>query len=136
MKTVFLIFALAGVAFCQDIKAVNVPGSSGAPTERALTDLEVTKFQLAAAQLELAKAKYKIQEFNEEIQPAVQSQNAIARAACLSVGVPENKILFGSPENECGINTGFGPDGKPLNGPDGKPTQPKVWRIIPPEKKK
>lgn len=132
-----LIAALAATMYGQAAK-VEPPKNTApqAATDRALTENEVLKLKLSQAQIELLQKDFRIKEYQEKLTPLSQEQVSIAHAACLSVGVPEAKILLGQPDNECGINLGVGPDGSPVLGPDGKPVAPKVWWIKPEPAKK
>ncbi len=93
----------------------TIPASAETPTERGLTEAESLKLQLLAAKIQLVQDKYKIEDFQKEIQPLVNEQEALASALCGSVGIPAAKI-----KTECGLNLGGA-------GPDGKPQAAKVW---------
>lgn len=136
-----LIAALVATMYGQEAAKMEAPkgtAAQSAPTERHLTENEVLKLKLSQAQIQLLQKDYKIEEYQSKLKPLSEEQVSIAKSACLSVGVPEAKILLGSPENECGINMGVGPDGNPVMGPDGKPQVARVWWARPaePEKKK
>ena len=129
MNKLFLIAALACVAYAQDAKFKGSPTrleDAGKPTERTLTETEALKLQLIAAKLQLLQERYKIAEFQKDAQPLNAEQETVATAACQSLGIPAEKI-----RTECGIQTGLGQDGKPLTGPDGKPVVAKVWWVKP-----
>ncbi len=131
MKLIALLAASAALILAQDAKVV--PSSPSAkPTERPLSETESLKLQLSVAQIQLLQKEYKIEEYQAKIKPYMDSQQAIALAACGSVGVAEDKIT-----TECGLSTGIGPDGKPAMDANGKPVQARVWHAIPapPEKK-
>lgn len=118
----FALAALAALSFGQDSKMVSPPAPLPPPTERALSETEVLKLQNSLLQMQVLNKDYKIDEYNSKAKPIIDAQQAIAVAACKSVGVPEEKIT-----TECGITTGIGQDGKPTMGADGKPVQPRVW---------
>ncbi len=127
MKIVFLLAASAALMFAQDAKvdkASTLP--SAAPTERPLTETESLKLQLTMAQISLLNKKYDIEKYQAELKPLVEEQQAVALAACKSVGVPDDKV-----QTECALQTGIGQDGKPTMGQDGKSVQAKVWHAIP-----
>ncbi len=127
-KLLLLGAALSAITFGQNAKAA--PGDTPAPaqiTDRQLTETEALKLQLIAAKVQLLQDKYKIQAYNEELQPLSAEQLSIAKAVCASVGVAEDKI-----NSECGLNLGIGADGKALLGADGKPAPTRVWNAKPP----
>lgn len=110
-------------AFAQDAKmSPTAPAGPTQATERALSENEVLKLQLSIANAQLLQDKYRIQEYQKEIQSISDEQEKIFFEACKSVGVPADKI-----KTECQVTTGMGPDGKPVMGQDGKPMQGKVW---------
>jgi len=113
-------------AFAQSVVEAKVPSKTDLPkiaTERQLTELEVTKMQLASTKIELAAKKFDIAGYQKEIEPFQADQMAIARGACISVGVPADKV-----QTECAIQLGVGADGKPLiDQTSGKPVQARVW---------
>lgn len=124
----FLFAAMAAVMFGQDAKIAVAPAGPPAPaTERPLSENEILKLKLAQSQIQVLRDKYKIDEYQKEVGPISQSQMSVAQDACLSVGVAKDKL-----QTECGLQTGFDGDGKPLTGPDGKSAEPKVWKIAPP----
>lgn len=93
------------------------------PTERQLTETETLKLQLAAAKIALLNKQFDIAGYNKELIPIQAEQNAIAMAACKSVGIPEELIKQG----QCGLNLGIDNDAKPMLGADGKPVAARVW---------
>jgi|SRR5579864_911705 len=131
MRTVALLAAFSVVAFSQELKPVPTVGSQPATTERALSESEVLKVQLATTELQLLQERYKIAEYQKEAQPIQEKQMAVLKAACLSVGVPETKM-----QTDCGISTGYGADGKPILGADGKQVPARVWNAAKPAEKK
>ncbi len=132
MKIVFLLAASAALIFAQAAKVDKAPSSpSAAPTERPLTETESLKLQLTMAQISLLNKKYDIEKYQAELKPLVEEQQAVAMAACHSVGVSDDKV-----QTECALVTGVGQDGKPTMGQDGKPVQAKVWHQIPAAEKK
>lgn len=96
-------------------------------TERALTKDELLEFRSTMAEIKNLRVQYKIDEFQEKVQPKVAEQQEAFVKVCRSVGVPEEKIQPANGQSECGMNTGLDNDGNPLKGPDGKPIAPKVW---------
>jgi len=111
------------------------PEPKPVPTERQLTKEESLAFRVFNAQRELLQDKYRIrpipapqgsENWNEDITPINTEQQALVKAVCKSVGVPEDR-----PE-QCGINSGYDPFGKPILGVDGKPLPAKVWWVKPP----
>lgn len=124
-----LIAALAATMYGQEAAKVERPKDTATQvtTDRHLTETEVLKLKLTQAQIELLQKKYDIESYQKALKPLSDEQVAVAKSACLSVGVPESKILLGQNDNECGINIGTGPDGSPLLGADGKPQAPRVW---------
>lgn len=127
MKYLILFAATAALMFGQEAKVAVPPSSIPTVTERALSELEVTKLQLSIAQIELLQKKYDIEKYQAELKPHLDAQQAIVGAACKSVGVAEDKIT-----TDCGLSTGIGQDGKPAMGADGKPVQARVWHATPP----
>lgn len=126
MKTFCLILIWGAYLMAQDAKvaaAVEAPAVAVLP-ERPLTELEITKIQLADARIELLKKSYKIDEYSKEVQPLVSEKEAVLIAACVSIGIPAEKV-----RTECGANTGGA-------GPDGKPVAGRVWTIKPEKDKK
>lgn len=142
MKAVLMCAALSAICmYGQEVSSPRVDAklplgtttgqSLSTPTERPLTETELLKIRATTAEIKLLRDEYKVDEFNQKVQPKSAEQLAVFTAACKSVGVPEDKI-----QTECGIATGFDQDGKPMNGADGKPVQPKVWWAKPPAEKK
>lgn len=126
-----LLAATAALMFGQEAKVA--PAKASAPTissERPFTSDEVEKLTLATAQIEVLRARFKVddleakyKEFQQEVGPIAAKQEAILKAACTSVGVPEEKIKTGG----CGISMGVDATGKPINGSDGKQVASRVW---------
>lgn len=133
MKNLLLLAAAAAMTMMgQDAKVASVPTApTAAPAERSLSESEVLKIRLSMAQVQLLQDKYKLQDYQKEVKPLLDEQESIVTTACLSVGIPADKV-----KTECAINTGVDGDGKPLMNPDGKPVQGKVWWNRPAEPKK
>jgi hypothetical protein len=137
MKLLLILAALSAVAFSQEAAKVAPPAPPPAANtaERKLSEDDVNKFLLAQAQAQLLRSKYKQDDFDKEIAPINERMKTLATGYCRSVGVPEAKILFGQPGNECGLAIGINPDGKAITGADGKPIESRVWWEKPPEVK-
>lgn len=120
-----LLMSLALAAMAQDAKVASSPTPIPATSERALAKEESLALQLSQVRVLRLQERYKIQEYQAELQPMANEQQAMWIAACKSIGIPDEKI-----QTECRINTGVDADGKPVNGPDGKPVTPRVWREI------
>lgn len=128
MRLLLIGAALSALCLAQDAKikepAANPPT---VPTERPLSEAESLKLQLTTAKIQLLRDKYQVDQFEKDVKPISDEQFAIFEAACISVGVDKDKI-----RSECGLNTGVGPDGKPIMGPDGKQVPARVWKIAQP----
>lgn len=132
MKSLFLIIGMAGVAFSQGVTSkVEVKDPISAPSERPLTSDELLKLQLTQARIQNLQTKYKLAEYQTEVQSFATEQQAIYVAACKSIGLSDANIKAG----ECRLDTGVDSDGKPTMGPDGKPLAPRVWREVAKETK-
>lgn len=131
MKNLFLIALMMGSAFSQAVTSkVAVGESVHASTDRTLTAEESLKLQLTQARIQHLQDKYKIAEYQAEVQAVIAEQQSVFAAACKSVGIPEDKVA-----TECRLNTGVDADGKPIAGPDGKPVASRVWREVAKEAK-
>lgn len=135
----FVMFAAAVALFGQEAKVAPVPAGSvpAMVSERTLSQDEVEKLTLVSAQIEVLRARFKIEEieakykdFQEQLGPIAAKQEVIVKAACTSVGVSEEKMKAGG----CGISLGVDATGKSVNGQDGKPVLSRVW-IIPDQPK-
>ena len=105
-----------------------------APMRRKFTPEEIEKLSLYTAQLQVIRDRNKAEElekayqnYQQEVAPIAAKQKALIKAACVQVGVPEDKTESG----ECGATFGFDPSGKPINGQDGKPIESEVWHVVP-----
>lgn len=119
MKVLVLLAAAAALIFADEKAA---PKKEEEPTERTLSEAESLKLQLLAAKIQILQDKYKIADYQKEMQPLADEQNALITQSCVSVGVPRDQV-----QTQCALNLEIGPDGKSLNGPDGKPLPAKVW---------
>lgn len=134
MKIIITFAAVAALTFGQEAKVAPLPAQANAPpSERALSETESLRIQLTIANLKVLQAKHKteelqkkMEEFQSEAKPVIEEQQSIISTACQSVGVPIEKM-----QEECGISTGIGEDGRPAVGPDGKPMQARVWKKPP-----
>ena len=108
---------------------------TAAHTERPLTKDEVLEFRSTMAEIKNLRTVYKISEFEDKVRPKVAEQQDAFTKACLSVGVPADKINPTSGPSQCGLNTGLDEEGNPLKGADGKPIPAKVWYQAPPPAK-
>ena len=132
MKKLLLTAAIAAIAFGQDAKLdpkAAPPKVQTGPVERALTEIEVLRFQDTIKDFVILRKDYRIDEFQKAAEPITARQREIFNAACLSIGIAKEKI-----ETECAFTPGIGSDGKPMVGPDGKPIQARVWRNPPVDK--
>lgn len=121
MKLV-LIAVFAALTFGQDAKVASSPAPPAAvQSERPLTNEESLEVENAMVHISLLNKEYKIDDYQKELSPYASTQDKVLSAACLSVGVPQEKL-----RTECGI-AGFGPDGKQMTGQDGKPVPRRVW---------
>lgn len=131
MKIVYLVTAMAVLmisAHAQDAKvstAVPVPNSPAVSSERPLSEVELLKLQLSMANVKLLQDKYKLAEYQREVQPEGDKQEKIVTEICLSIGVPADKI-----KTDCGLQTGLDAEGKPVLGQDGKPVPAKAWKVV------
>lgn len=127
-----LIWAITLTAFGQEAKVV--PPKATAPpviaSERLFPADEVEKLTLASAQIEVLRARFKVEEleakykeFQAAVAPIAAKQEAILKSACTIVGVSEENMKAG----RCGISLGVDAMGNPVNGPDGKQLASKVW---------
>jgi hypothetical protein len=127
MNRLFICAAIAALAvYAQDAKVApgtNTP-TSAPPPERPLTETEVLKLQLASTKIQLLQKEFRIEQYQKEVAPLSAEQNAVATAACRSIGIPEDLV-----QTQCGIVTGIGPDGKPQLDAAGKPVMPRVWWV-------
>lgn len=128
MKQLTLFLILASLAFGDEVPK--------AP-ERPLTKEESLTLQLSQSRILRLRDKYKIAEYEAEVQPLINDQQVAFVAACKSIGIPDAKIA-----TECRLSTGVDGEGKPVTGPDGKPVAARVWwekpepsKVIPEEKK-
>ncbi len=125
--------ALAAFSLCAQVASKPEPISvSAVPSERDLTPSEIKDLTLANAQIEVLRARFKvddleskIKEFQAAIGPIYAAQEALAKGFCLSVGVPEDKIKTGG----CGLSVGVDAAGQALKGQDGKAIPSKVWAV-------
>lgn len=141
MKAIFVFALLYGLLQAQDVKPAPqnlpaIPSAIASPSEREFTPEEIEKLTLYNAQIEVLRARYKMDDvesqtkkFNEEAGAIAIKQEVIVKAACIKVGVPEQRIRTGG----CGVSLGVDATGKPVNGQDGKQIPSKVWFV--PEKK-
>lgn len=114
MKYMILAALAAMTMMGQDAKIAK-DSQAAVSSERPLTETEVLKLQLAASKIENLQNTYKIQEYLKALAPISEDQEAVATAACLSVGVPKTLV-----KTECALNL-------PQPGPDGKMIPGKVW---------
>lgn len=134
MKIRMLFAATAALmisAYGQDAKVAQPPATpTAAPSERMLTEADLLKYQVSALQIDRLRKIYKIDEFNEKVQPYSSDQQAWYVATCKSIGLTDEQIKA----QECGVNVGIDLDGKPITGQDGKPVVSRVWHADPPKK--
>lgn len=134
MKTLLCFAAFAALITAQDKKpAAEPPQAIAAPTERPFTEDEVAKLSLAQSQMQVLRDRFHIddlektfRDFQAEASVIAARQEAVVRAACLSIGVPEAQIKTGVCQPTFGIDA----TGKPIMGQDGKPV-PNVVRRVP-----
>jgi hypothetical protein len=107
--------------------APDVKAATPAITERAPSKDEILEYRATLAEIKNLRTVYKIDEFNQKVQPKVSEQQKLFADMCRSVGVPEEKITPTVGQTECGLNMGVDDDGNPLKGADGKPISAKVW---------
>lgn len=132
-----LIAALAATAFAQEAKVAAPKATPPAIShERLFTSDEVEKLTLVSAQIEVLRARFKVdeleakyKEFQAELVPIAAKQEAILKAACTAIGVSEEKMKSGG----CGISLGVDATGKAINGQDGKPVASRVWVVDTPK---
>lgn len=128
MKVLVLLAASAVLMIAQDAKVAVPTQAIPAPAmERGLTETEILKLQNAMLQIDNLKKVYKIDEFNEKVQPISESEQVEYVSACKSIGLTDEQIKA----QECGFSLGVDMNGKPITGPDGKPVQSRVWRNKP-----
>jgi hypothetical protein len=126
----FLVIALCAAYSLLGQQASKVDPNSLSRTvetkasERPLSEAEVLKFQLLGAKMQILADKFKITEYQTELQPLSAEQQNLTVEKCASVGVTPDKI-----QTECGIDLGLGPDGKQRLGPDNKPVAAHVWKV-------
>lgn len=127
MKVLLLIAATAAFSFAQEGKPITakpapaITKEVAQPAERKLTREEVLEFQVALKDVAILRQKYRLEEFNKEVQSLSQIQLAIYTAACSSIGISQEKIN----RRECNFDIGLDEDGKPVMR-DGKPVEAKV----------
>ena len=128
MKFLIAAAIAASTLLAQDAKVL--PPKDVAPTvapkapnpERAWTEVETLKFQLADEKIRRLREQFHIDEFNKQVTPLSGEQTGILVALCKSIGIPEPLV-----QQQCGLETGLDQDGKVKIGPDSKPVTPRVW---------
>lgn len=132
------IVLLAAMAALMNAQAQVAAKPDSVPTvmntkasDRPLTRDELLTFRATMAEIKDLRIAYKIQEFNEKIQPKVAEQQKAYVEACRSVGVPDDQIQPANGQSLCGLTTGLDDDGNPIKDANGKPVAPRVWLIKP-----
>lgn len=135
MKALVLLAAtVAMTIYGQEAKvapSTATPALAATPPERGLSEAEVLRIRLSMARVQILQDRYKLSDYQKEVQPLLEEQESIVTQACLSVGIPADKV-----KTECSLSTGVDNEGKPLTAPDGKPVPARVWWSKPVEQKK
>jgi hypothetical protein len=118
-----LIAALAALMNAQAPVAAKPDPKAEAPkpTERLLTESESLKIENAMLKVALAQKKFDIDGYQRTIAEPAAVQHAVFEAACLSVGIPRDKI-----NTECTIQ-GFMADGSPASDDKGQTMPRRVY---------
>jgi len=117
-----LLMTLTLAVMAEDVKPL--------PAERPLTKEEILALQVDELRITRLQDQYKISEYQSKANPIFATHNEKIQALCISIGIPQDKIVV-----ECKFTTGVDMDGNPVVGPDGKPVAARVWREEATEKK-
>ena len=110
----------------QVAKATTELPKPALPPELVFNELDSTTLQLIATKAARLNDRYKIPEYQKELQPLAQQQQSLYLKACRKLGIPDDLI-----QKECGFESGVDLDGNVKKSPDGNPVQAKVWRQQP-----